>query len=168
MSMRDHCSDKASGAPTRQGFDRLIRGAKAALIGAMGSREVASVGCFAGKKEALVEGKRQVLPRRRMARKRIAVGSSYVGHSAPARSDKGIQISAHARSEQSGELIGRVAKARRRTLLLHHPGAVAAHEALDHRPAEGADVVGASPSVTRVSDHARLRSERTFADDLQE
>ncbi len=106
----------------RQGCDRFLGGAKATVISAMGGRKVMGLRRLAGEEEALFEGKGQVFPCCRMPRKRMAVGSSGMCHSAPVRSDKRMQVAAHARSEQGGKLIGRVREAGCRTHLLHHRG----------------------------------------------
>src|SRR5208283_3292691 len=60
--------------------NRFLRGAKAAVIGAMGGRKVMGLRRLAGEEEALFEGKGQVFPCCRMPRKRMAVGSSGMCH----------------------------------------------------------------------------------------
>ena len=79
-----------------------------------------------------------------------------------------MQVTAHARPEQTGKLIGRVRKACRRTHLLHHLGRLVAHKALDHGPTEWTDVVDTGAAVARIPNHARLGGERTLAHDLEE
>ena len=78
----------------RQGCDRFLRGAKAAVIGAMGGRVVVDVRRLARDEEALLERMGQIFPYRSVPRKRVAVGSSHMGHSAPARGDKRTQAAA--------------------------------------------------------------------------
>jgi hypothetical protein len=78
-----------------------------------------------------------------------------------------MQVAPHARSEQRGELIGRVREARHRTRLLYYPRAFIAQEALDYGPAERADAVNAGPAIPRVPKHTCLRDEWAGADDLQ-
>ena len=123
---------------------------------------------LAGEEQALFERTRQVLPRRRMARKRMTRGSADTGHSAPVRRDKRTEVAARARSEQAGKLINRVRKACGRTRLLHHLSPFVAHEALDHGPTEWTDKVDPGAAVTRIPNHPRLGGERNLADDLQE
>ena len=54
----------------RQGCDRFLRGANAAVIDAMGGRIVVDVRCLAGEEEALLERTGQNFPRRGVPRKR--------------------------------------------------------------------------------------------------
>ncbi len=56
----------------RQGCDRFLRGANAAVIGAMGGRVVVDVCRLAGEEEALFERTGQIFPCRSMPRKRMA------------------------------------------------------------------------------------------------
>src|SRR5580704_1837378 len=65
----------------RQGCDRFLRGANAAVIGAMGGRVVVDVRRLAGEEEALLERTGQISPCRGVPRERIAVGPSNMGHS---------------------------------------------------------------------------------------
>src|SRR3974390_2357138 len=123
---------------------------------------------LAGEEEALFERAGQISPRRRMPGERVTVCAAHMGHPAPVRGDKRMQAAAHERSEQGGELIDRVREAGRRTHLLYCPGPFIAQEALDHGPAERADVVDAGAAVTRAPEHARLGGKRAIADDLKE
>ena len=98
----------------------------------------------------------------------MTIGSAYKCHSAPVRSDKRMQVTAYARSEQTGKLIGCVCEANRRPSLLNHPGRLVAHKALDHGPTEWTDVVDTGAAVARIPNHARLGGERTLAHNLDE
>ena len=98
----------------------------------------------------------------------MTIGSANKCHSPPVRRDKRTQVAAHARSEQTGKLIGRLRKARRRPHLLDNPGRFVAHKALNHGPTEWTDVVDTGAAVARIPDHARLGGERTLANDLEE
>jgi hypothetical protein len=79
-----------------------------------------------------------------------------------------MQPAAYAGSEQAGNLINGVRKARRLPRLHHPSSCFVAHKALDHRPAEWTDVVDGGAAVARIPDHAHLRVERTLANDPEE
>jgi hypothetical protein len=102
----------------RQGCDHFLHGANAAVMGAMRGRLVADVGRLAGEEETLLERMGQVCPCRSIPRKRMAVGSSHIGHSTPARgrqADEGYG----SRPTRIG-LIGCVREAGRRTHFLNY------------------------------------------------
>ena len=98
----------------------------------------------------------------------MTIRSAHKCHSPPVRRDKRTHITAYARSEQTGKLIGRVRKACRRPRLLDHPRRFVAHKALDHGPTEWADVVDTGAADARIPNYARLGGERTLANDLEE
>jgi hypothetical protein len=79
-----------------------------------------------------------------------------------------MQVTARAQSEQADKLIGCVRKARRRPVVVYHSGRFVAYKALDHGPTEWTDVVDTGATVARTPNHARLRRERTLANDLEE
>ena len=75
----------------------------------------------------------------------------------------------HARSEQTGKLIGRVGVPTAGPVSSTSSGSgFVAHKTLDDGPTEWTDVVDTGAAVARIPNHPRLGGERSLANDLDE